>query len=124
MNLSNVKNGKGFVTQDELRGRMCHFRPPTGEAYFIHRLNGDFSQIGITYAKNDVDEAAYRLFKIFTGNRELYVYICDLIRAIAEEFYAEVICDLWSEDESDSSEKTTEGTAVVGGGGDQSCCIM
>lgn len=114
MDLTNIKNGLGFVDRDLLFNRMCHFTPPEDEAWSFRRLEGrDFSELGITF-KYDISDAAkkfrpesewtqvkyYKIFQIYTGDRELYLYLCELLQDISTQFERGFEADEWSEDDN------------------------
>lgn len=92
MDLTNIKNGIGFVDRDLLFYRMSHSTPPEGEAWYFNQLpDRDFSELYISYAYYDAKNGkemgvCYKLFQIYTGNRELYLHICSLLEDIARQF--------------------------------------
>jgi hypothetical protein len=82
MDMTNLKNGNGFVTKQDLFLRMARFKPPTGDYYSMRQIKGrDFSEVGVMA----YGAAMMPLFKIYTGNRELYEYITRLVVSIATE---------------------------------------
>ena len=114
MNLTNIKNGLGFVDRDILFNRMCHFTPPEDEVWYFYRLGGrDFSELGITF-RYDISDAAkkfrpesewtqvkyYKVFQIYTGDRNLYLYICELMKNIATQLEKGFKAVEWSEDDN------------------------
>ena len=114
MDLTNIKNGVGFVDRQLLFDRMCNFTPPEGEAWSFRRLEGrDFSELGITYTY-DISKAAkkfrpesewtqvkyYKIFQIYTGNRDLYLHICELLEDIAKQFERGFDADEWIDNEN------------------------
>ncbi len=114
MDLTNIKNGLGFVDRDLLFNRMCHFTPPEDEAWSFRRLpDRDFSELGISYSyeisaaaktfrpeEEWVQKKYYKLFQIYTGNRDIYLHICELLGSIAKQFERGFKATVWREDEN------------------------
>ena len=102
MDLTNIKNGIGFVDRDLLFYRMSHSTPPEDEAWYFKRLpDRDFSELSISYAYYDAKNGkemsvCYKLFQIYTGNCELYLHICSLLEDIAKQFERGFEADEWT----------------------------
>lgn len=114
MDLTNIKNGLGFVDRELLYNRMCSFTPPEDEAWSFRRLEGrDFSELGVTFSyeisraaktfrpeEEWVQKKYYKVFQIRTGNRELYLHICGLLKDIATQLERGLEADEWTEDDN------------------------
>ena len=91
MNLNNIKENNGFVTQQDLAARMWKFKPPAGDYFKLDRSKGDFSVVGVVA----YDVEMMPLFKIYTGNRDLYLYIQEMFHKIAESWNVPARSDEW-----------------------------
>ena len=78
MDLSNIKNGVGFVTEQEILDRLRFFTPPDAENYYIDL--GRYSEVGACWYGNKK-----KLFCIYSGNQDLYNLICEMIKCAAEK---------------------------------------
>jgi len=100
MNMTNLKSGNGYVDRDSMFHRMLRFRPPAGDHFIMAKIRGsDFSHIGILA----YGEVVMPLFKIYTGNEELYAYIQGLFHEIAKDIACEAKSYKWKENDADDS---------------------
>ncbi len=82
MDMKNITEGNGYVTQGDLLMRMHRFRPPRGDYYLMRKMKGsDFAEIGVS--NPSFKGAMMKLFKIYAGTKELYDYIRQLYTATA-----------------------------------------
>lgn len=92
MELTNVKNGTGFVTRDDLFNRLARTRSSAGLRYEVARVRDSiFSQVTLVLTGG----RAHPLFKIMTATEELYGIVCDNIRDIAAGFHCGFEADNW-----------------------------
>ena len=86
MDLTNLKNGIGFVTEQEIFDRLRFFMPPDEENYFIESneycyvKNGRYSVVGTCWHGE-----RKKLFCIYSGTPELYTLICEMVKKAAEK---------------------------------------
>lgn len=94
MDLTNLKEGNGFVTKENLFNRMVRLRPPTDDYFIMAKIKGsDFSQIGVMA----YGAAVMPLFKIFTGNEEVYTYIQGMFHEVAKELACKAKSYKWKD---------------------------
>ncbi len=94
MNLSNIKNGIGYVTVDDIFDRLKFFSPPDEEYYFIKRISGrKYSIIGLSYYGGDKT-----LFRIFTGSKDLYALICKMSMEAATRMDRQIEIEEWADE--------------------------
>ena len=93
-----------FVRKQDIHRRMSQFTPPEGESYTFRRQeDSSFSQCGISFSyqldENDKN-CVYPLFRIYTGTRDVYFHILDMIHEVAEEVGRPVDYDEWPASET------------------------
>ena len=93
MNLTNLKNGIGFVVQQEIFDRLRRFTPPDKESYFVKQ--GRYSVVGVSWYG-----VKKKLFCIYSGDQELYNLICEMVKESVEKIGYPVNIEEWSNDES------------------------
>jgi hypothetical protein len=87
-----LKSNKGFVTVDDLFNRMRKFRPPSGETYVMKRIPGrDFVLVGVSGLGE-----TFKLFHLYAGNRDLYLYLRDMICEAANKLAADCVVEEWN----------------------------
>ena len=93
-----------FVRKEDLHRRLTQFTPPKDECYIFHRLEGrDFFRCGISFSyeiRGERIDCDYKLFDIYAGNRDLFLYIRDMIQEVAESEDRTLTADDWPEDDS------------------------
>jgi len=110
MDFTNLKADNGFIRQQDVFNRLASFRCPDDEFFVIRRF-GAFSSVGVSY-QNEM----CTFFKVYTGNRDLYLYIRDMIQNTADQLESRFQADQWEEDETwtiaeafDALEAATDG---------------
>lgn len=98
MDFANLKAGNGFINQQDVFNRLADFRYP--DASLILRRCEDFSIVSVI-----IDNEAYPLFRVYTGNRNLYLYIRDMVREVANQLESDFEADEWKKNETWTSEE-------------------
>lgn len=93
MDFTNLKEGKGYVTRDEIHARLYHLELPEGEAFFMRRSEDHplFSDVGFTYKGSYLS-----IFQVFTGHRDLYYFILDMFFDVVEELNLPMKAEEWN----------------------------
>ena len=115
MNLTNIKNDMGFVSRQLIFNRVQRFSvPDDGGGWSFKKIaDRDFSELGINYVY-EISNAAkkfrpesehtqskyYKVFQIYTGDKGMYLHICDLLNDIAKQFEVVLETDEWREDDN------------------------
>lgn len=88
MNMTNLREGNGFVNREDLFRRMAFARPAPEDHYRFFKVpNSDFSVLST---------AEYNpLFRIYTGNEELYGFIRDMAEDVAKQLGCEFKAAQW-----------------------------
>jgi len=96
MDFTNLKEGKGYVTRDEIHVRLYRFDLPEDEAFFMRQSEDHplFSDFGATYKGSDL-----LFFQVFTGNRDLYYLIRDWFVDAVKELDLPSKVEEWNQDE-------------------------
>jgi hypothetical protein len=101
MDFTNLKAGNGFINQQDVFNRLVDFRYP--DASLVLLRCGDFSSVGVI-----IDDKTYPLFRVYTGNRDLYLYIRDMVKETAEKLQSRFEADEWKKNETWTSEEALE----------------
>ncbi len=97
-----------WITKNEVYNKLARW-VHTSESYYLRRHEGRvFSQVGVTYLDRYYDRYGGRqfpLFSVYTGNRELYLKIREMVHEVADELNRPFIFDQWQdENESEPSD--------------------
>lgn len=105
MDLNQLKSGNGFVTLDSIQRRMSLRTPPEENQYILFLPGtGSFAAIGISCYDMDFVE----ICRIYTGNQQLYNYICDLFHQAAKNLEHKSSSSNWTERRSDLNHVDSE----------------
>lgn len=93
MDFTNLKAGRGFINIHDVMFRIHRFTPDAGEAYVAERTaNSSFARLSVSYKQYGLT-----LFRFYAGNRDLYLYICDMIAEAADKLGRQFRCDSWED---------------------------
>ena len=112
MDMTNIESGNGFFSRESLFNRMLRFRPHnnSNDYYIMAKIEGsDFSQIGIMA----YGEALMPLFKIYTGNEELYAYIQSAFHEVAKDLDCKAKSYKWKDRNAHDSVNAEVGTPAA-----------
>ena len=79
MDFTNLKSGNGYINQQDIVLRLSRWANCSDCPPFVMRRCGDFSEVGIPFRGE-----TYSVFKVYTGHRDLYLYIRDMVQEAAE----------------------------------------
>lgn len=97
MDMTNIKDGNGFIHQGDLLMRMHRSRPVKGDPYVLRRLPGRvFSQVGIMA----MGKYLKPMFLIYTGNKELYEFVREKFEATASALGYKSQADDWKDEDA------------------------
>lgn len=74
MNCNNIKNGIGFITNNEIYERLSIFTPPEDENYCVIVGSGNFITVGLYHYG-----VFKKLFCLYSSKKELYDLLIEMI---------------------------------------------
>lgn len=83
MDFTNLENDSGYVIKQDVFNKLALYHINPDDHYRITKLKDS----GFSEVKAMCDSRViFPLFKIYTGNKELYQFVCKLVEDVAKQF--------------------------------------